>query len=98
MAQRRRFRWGLVALGVLALALLLWAFLGHKPEAKAKGPPKVSVTTAQVIQQDVPISLTELGSALAWQGVTIHAQVNGKLMRVPVAEGSEVKAGQVLAE
>jgi multidrug efflux system membrane fusion protein len=97
MAARRRFRWGLVALGVLAVALVLWALLGQKKAPAAK-TPTVSVTTAQVAVQDVPVTLTELGSAQAWQGVTIHTQVNGRLLRVPVAEGTNVRAGQLLAE
>ena len=39
-----------------------------------------------------------LGAAQAWQGVIIRAQVNGRLLNVPVAEGAEVKKGQLLAE
>ncbi len=100
MVERRRFRWGFVALGVFAVALVFWATLGHKPAASAKGASKsaVAVTVAQAAYQDVPISLSELGSALAWQAVTVRSQVNGKLMRVPVAEGTDVKKGQLLAE
>jgi multidrug efflux system membrane fusion protein len=97
MAARRRFRWGFVALGVLAVALILWAMLGHKKATPTK-TPTVSVTTAQVAVQDVQVTLTELGAAQAWQGVTIHTQVNGKLMSVPVAEGANVKKGQLLAQ
>ncbi|MEI9891212.1 MAG: biotin/lipoyl-binding protein [Caulobacteraceae bacterium] len=42
--------------------------------------------------------VTALGAAQAWQGVLIRAQVNGRLLAVPVAEGSEVKKGQIVAE
>lgn len=98
MAARRRFRWGFVALGALALALVLWATLGHKKAAPAKAAPAVSVTTAQASLQDVTVTLTELGAAQAWQGVIIHTQVSGKLLRVPVTEGTNVRAGQLLAE
>ena len=97
MAARRRFRWGFVALGVLAVALVLWATLGHKKAAPAK-TPVVAVTAAQGVVQDIPVTLTELGAALAWQGVVIRTQVNGKLLRVPVTEGANVRAGQLLAE
>jgi multidrug efflux system membrane fusion protein len=98
MAARRRFRWGFVALAVLALALVLWGTLGHKKAAQAKTPSAVPVTTAEVTVQDVPVTLTELGTAQAWQGVLIRTQVNGRLLRVPVAEGASVRAGQLLAE
>jgi multidrug efflux system membrane fusion protein len=97
MAARRRFRWGFVALGVLALALVLWATLGGKKATPAKAHV-VPVTTAEVTVQDVPVTLTELGAAKAWQGVLVRAQVNGKLLRVPVSEGASVRAGQLLAE
>jgi len=97
MAARRRFRWGFVALGLLAAALVAWGAQGHKKAAPAK-TPVVAVTTAVATLQDVPVTLTELGAAQAWQGVVIRTQVNGKLLRVPVTEGASVRAGQVLAE
>lgn len=97
MAARRRFRWGFVALGILVIALLLWGTLGHKKPAAAK-TRAVAVTTAEVAVQDVPVTLSELGAAQAWQGVVIRTQVNGKLLRVPVSEGAHVRAGQLLAE
>lgn len=97
MAARRRFRWGFVALGIVAIALLLWGLLGHKKPVAAK-TRVVPVTTAQVAVQDVPVTLTELGTAQAWQGVVIRTQVNGKLLRVPVSEGAHVRAGQLIAE
>jgi multidrug efflux system membrane fusion protein len=53
---------------------------------------------AQATVQDTPVSLQALGSALPWQGVTVRAQVNGKLLTAPFREGSFVKAGDVLAE
>jgi multidrug efflux system membrane fusion protein len=98
MAARRRFRWGFVALGLLAATRVLWATVGRSQKAAPAKVSVVPVTTAEASLQDLPVTLTELGAAQAWQGVVIRTQVNGKLLRVPVTEGSSVRAGQVLAE
>jgi multidrug efflux system membrane fusion protein len=98
MAARRRFRWGFVALGVLAVALVLWLVFGQKKADTNKKAPTVPVATAKVAVQDVAVTLTELGAAQAWQGVVIRTQVNGKLERVPVTEGTNVHAGALLAQ
>jgi multidrug efflux system membrane fusion protein len=58
----------------------------------------VPVSTARAAFQDLPISISEIGAAQAWRSVTIKSQVNGKLLTVPVQEGSDVHAGQVLAQ
>jgi multidrug efflux system membrane fusion protein len=95
MAARRRFRWGFALLGVLLIALIVWAVFGHKKPEKPP-PPKVPVSVAQVSVQDVPLSVDALGAAQAWQAVLINPQVNGKLIYV-TPEGTDVKAGDVLA-
>jgi multidrug efflux system membrane fusion protein len=98
MASKGRFQWGFVALAVVLAGLIAWLTLGGKKSAKAPPSPVVAVTTAKATVRDFPVVITALGSAQAWQGVLIRAQVNGRLLSVPVAEGSEVKAGQVVAE
>ena len=98
MAARRRFRWGFVVPAILILVLIVWFVLSHQKPAKTGGPPPVSVTEAKVSRQDVTLSVSELGAAQAWLGVTIHAQVSGILQKVDFAEGADVRAGQVLAE
>jgi multidrug efflux system membrane fusion protein len=97
MASRRRFRWQFLVLGVIAVALVL-GVLFWKPAKKAAPPHAVPVTTAVAATTDLPISVTALGAAQAWTSDTILAQVSGKLIRVNFAEGTDVKAGQVLAE
>jgi multidrug efflux system membrane fusion protein len=97
MALRRRFRWQFLVLGAVAVALVL-AVLFWKPAKKAAPPHAVPVTTAVAATTDLPVSITALGAAQAWTSDTIFAQVSGKLVRVNFAEGTYVKAGQVLAE
>lgn len=94
---RRRFRWGLIVLGVVAIALVLWVIF-HKPPAKPTKQPTIAVTTARATIADVPISITALGAAQAWRSDTIVAQVTGILQSVAFSEGTNVKAGQVLAQ
>jgi membrane fusion protein, multidrug efflux system len=93
-----RWRVLLGALALIAVAALVWVLFFRAPApAPAKVHP-VPVTVAKAVVQDVPVSITALGAAQAWTSVTILAQVSGKLLSFDVPEGSEVQAGQLLAE
>jgi len=96
MGPPRRFRWGLVALGLVLLALIVWLVVGHKPQKPRRAPP-VAVSVAKAGVQDVPTTLTELGAVQAWQSVLINPQVNGRLTFV-AKEGEDVRAGALIAE
>src|ERR1700733_2678116 len=92
--------WRVLLIGlalVLVLALVWVLFFRAPPPAPAKIHP-VPVTVAKASVQDVPVSITALGAAQAWTSVTVLAQVSGKLLSFDVPEGSEVQAGQVIAE
>lgn len=99
-------RWGapsprlylvLGGLAVFALLLVLWSAFRPK-SVSAAAPHAIPVTIATVTTLDVPLSITSLGAAQAWTSDTILAQVSGKLIRVDFVEGSDVRAGQLLAE
>jgi multidrug efflux system membrane fusion protein len=94
----RRPRWGLAVVGLALVGLLAWLAFGNKKPAKTNGPAAIAVTTTKALVHDFPVVVTALGAAQAWQGVTIQAQVSGKLLSVPVQEGTMVKKGQLLAE
>jgi membrane fusion protein, multidrug efflux system len=96
-ARRWRLGWLFVAFCVAGVALVAWLFLRKQPPA-VSGPQPVPVSVATVSLRDVPISITALGAAQAWTGVTVTAQVSGKLLTVDFAEGSDVKVGQLLAQ
>ena len=96
-AARRRRNWVFAILACLALALIAWAVFHKKPK-KPTAPPPIPVTATRAAARDLPISVTALGAAQAWTSDTIFAQVSGKLLRVNFTEGSEVHAGQVLAQ
>ncbi|WEK00023.1 MAG: efflux RND transporter periplasmic adaptor subunit [Candidatus Sphingomonas phytovorans] len=56
----------------------------------------MSVAVATV--RDVPVSLTALGAAQAWKSALVRTQVNGKLLSASFVEGTDVQAGQLLAQ
>src|ERR1700761_953834 len=97
MTERRRHHLIFGALALVALGLLAWV-LFHKGPKKAPPPHAIPVTAVRAVAQDLPLSISALGAAQAWTSDTIFAQVSGKLLRVNFTEGSEVHAGQVLAE
>lgn len=94
---RRRLYLVLGGLAVLAIVLVAWSIL-HKPPEKKPAPHAVPVNAVKAAAQNFPLSISAIGAAQAWTSDMILAQVSGKLIRVNFTEGSEVKAGQVLAE
>jgi len=86
----------LAALGLLAIAMVAWVEFHGEP-AKPAQEQAIPVTVAKAFAQDVPVTITALGAAQAWTSVTIFAQVSGKLLNVNFVEGTDVKAGQLLA-
>jgi multidrug efflux system membrane fusion protein len=89
---------------VLGLALVLGAAACSSAEAAASDPGKASgghaipVTAAEVTQQDIPIFLEGLGSVTAFQTVTVHTQVDGRLDKVLFREGQQVKRNEPIAQ
>jgi len=77
---------------------LVWVLFFRAPPPAAAKVHAIPVTVAKATVADVPVSITALGAAQAWTSVTVLAQVSGKLLSVDVPEGSEVQAGQVIAQ
>ena len=90
--------WGLLVVALAVAGLCGWLALGHRQHAVAPIAQGVSVAAAMARREDVPVALEAIGAAQAWQADVIHAQVTGRLLNVPVREGSEVKAGELLAQ
>jgi membrane fusion protein (multidrug efflux system) len=66
----------------------------HKPQAEAAGP--VDVTVMTVAPRDTPVSFEYVGQTESSHQVEIRARVSGFLDRRVYAEGSLVKAGQLM--
>jgi multidrug efflux system membrane fusion protein len=103
-----RLRRGLTILAVLVAvgAALGYVFFGmqapqQKPGGRAarfaaQGP--VPVLVAAAATADVPVYLNAVGTTKAYNTVTVHSQVDGKLIAVDFKEGQDVKKGEVLAQ
>lgn len=65
--------------------------------ASAPAGPIIPVTITKATHQDVPMWLKGLGSVQPFQSVQVRTRVDGTLLDVPVAEGQEVKKGDLLA-
>jgi len=82
-----------------AVAVLVGVAACKKQEqAKAPAaPPPVPVVVAKAEQRDMPIQLRSVGNVESIAAVTLRPQVAGQLMETPVAEGTDVNAGDVIA-
>jgi multidrug efflux system membrane fusion protein len=70
----------------------------QQQKAQAAGPRSVSVATAQVQRQDVPVYLTGLGAVTAFNTANLKSRVDGQIMKVNFQEGQNVKQGDLLIE
>ena len=105
-ASRSRRALTILVVLVAVTAALGYVFFGmHAPQPKlggrgarfaAQGP--VPVLAAAAATADVPVYLNAVGTTKAYNTVTIHSQVDGKLIAVNFKEGQDVKKGEVLAQ
>ena len=90
----------------MCAAIMVSAFLvgcsssadSKQQKAQAAGPRSVSVATAPVQKQDVPVYLSGLGAVTAFNTANIKSRVDGQIMKVNVQEGQNVKQGDLLIE
>jgi membrane fusion protein (multidrug efflux system) len=61
-------------------------------------PPSEAVTTAVAIRQTWESLLPAVGSLAAVQGVTVTAELTGKVVQIAFTPGSRVKAGDMLVK
>jgi len=89
----------LIAIG--AMGAVAWSWWNDAP-AKANLPPAapsaVPVDTATATRQDVPITLSGLGTVQALNTVTVTARVDGQIQKIAFVEGQDVKTGDLLAQ
>ncbi len=97
MTPPRRFRLTFALLGLVLIVVATWLILNRKPTKAATVQP-IPVAVAKVDVRDIPLAVTALGAAQAWQSVLINTQITGMLSRVPLSEGTDVPKGALLAE
>jgi multidrug efflux system membrane fusion protein len=91
---RKGLYWG-GAFIVLVVLLFTLRTVGNRPKQNTPPGPR-PVTTAQVITQDVPLYLDEIGTAAAYETVQIQAQVSGQIIAREFKDGADVKKGDLL--
>jgi membrane fusion protein, multidrug efflux system len=79
------------------IASILGNCLIGSAHAQSDQPPGVPVSVATITRQDVPNWADGLGTVQAFYSVSLRTQVDGTLVAVPVKEGQDVKAGDLLA-
>jgi len=85
----RRYRWQILAALVVIAALAVWGVRWWL------GP---LVSTEKVARRDFVQTVVASGRVEAPNRVDVGAQITGKVLRIPVAEGQSVKAGDLLIE
>lgn len=88
-----------IVLGTLVIVLLgagLW-LLKRPASHTAVAATAVPVRVIQVVQQDVPRTVSGIGAVLSLHSVVIRPQIDGILTQLLVKEGQTVQAGDLLA-
>ena len=103
----KRLRW-IIGVVVVVVALAAAIYVARWKDAPAAGagsgggrgafgmPVSVRVATARL--GSIDSVLDALGTVVARNTVTVHARVDGQLVRIAYEEGREVKAGDLLAQ
>src|SRR5689334_8211037 len=86
---------GLLGASMVGAMVIIAAGCGDASRAAAPPPPPL-VKAEQVVERDVPVSVEYVGSLVGYITAQIRARVAGHLMSQNYAEGSVVKAGDVL--
>jgi membrane fusion protein (multidrug efflux system) len=95
-----------VFLALVAVLLLAGALAGIKylqisrmiAQGKEYVPPPATVTAAPVVAAEWEQRLTAVGSLEAVQGVTVTAEMSGKVAEIAFQAGSHVEAGDLLVQ
>jgi gold/copper resistance efflux system membrane fusion protein len=86
---------------LIPAAILLLAGCGAQPPQAAggmKGPPPPNVGAAKPLTRELPVVRELTGRIEAVETVDVRPRVGGPIERVLVADGAEVKVGDVLME
>lgn len=91
-----------VVLAAIAASAGLLHFTHLDPVRKAAAAPApappVPIVAATVVQHDVPIYLTGVGTVIAYNTDIVRAQIQGQITSINFTEGQQVHAGDLLAQ
>ena len=99
----RRWRFAMIALALLIVGGIGWWSFARSDASSATtaggtraAGGTVSVTSARVVQQDLPVLVIANGSVVALQAVDIRAQVASTIQAIHITEGQNVNKGDRL--
>jgi membrane fusion protein, multidrug efflux system len=92
-----------ITLVLITIAVLVTgAFFAQKAvtrtPARSAAPPQVPVVAGTVLQHDVPIYLTGIGTVIAYNTVIVRSQITGQIVSINFIEGQTVHTGDLLAQ
>lgn len=93
----------IVSVGIVGFGLLGSAGCGPAGTPGAPGgggerAPAAPVRIAKVSRADLPYEIQAIGTVEAYSSVDVKSRVDGQIVRVHVADGEEIRAGQLLFE
>ena len=91
-------RHGVRVASVFVILSVTGGVVAGSANAQSSAPVGVPVSVATIARQDVPNWADGLGTVQAYYSVSLRTQVDGTLIAVPVKEGQDVKAGDLLAQ
>lgn len=104
---KKRWSWIFVSvMGVAVVAVVAGAYISREPRENRRGtdtvsqPPSVSSTQPAAPGQQSRVSsvLDAAGHVVATRQATVSAETTGRIVRLHVAEGSQVRQGDIIAE
>ncbi|UNU72921.1 efflux RND transporter periplasmic adaptor subunit [Moraxella nasovis] len=84
-------KWAMITIAVLALVAIAYAFLKPKPT-----PP--SYLTADAVMGDIESTVMASGKVKPIQSVDVGSEVSGRVIKLYVKVGDEVKKGDLIAQ
>lgn len=87
----------LIAL-LFATSLCIGAGCSKQDREQKKDHAAVPVTVAKAFTHDIPVSVSAVGRAEAFESVTLKSRIDGQIAKVLYTEGQFVKKGEVLIQ
>jgi multidrug efflux system membrane fusion protein len=70
--------------------------LAAQPKQTVRAPQAVPVVATAVIRKAVPVRLEAIGTVQPVATVVVKSRIDGQIVKVPIRDGQEVKAGDTL--
>jgi membrane fusion protein, multidrug efflux system len=88
----------IAAVGIGSGLAITHAAWGKRPTPPTVATPPAPIVAGTVVQHDVPIYLTGVGTVIAYNTVVVRSQIQGQIVSINFTEGQRVHAGDLLAQ